>query len=155
MFCSILGNGQKTLGSLIRSNIRLKHRIVFLIEPIGSHNLGTEFRDARFKISPQLTKTLKKWSDQLPGFYYGRFDIKFNSWDALEKGEEFKIIEVNGVNSEPTHIHQSFHVLWKANRDIFYHMDLIYEISKINKSLGHQTVPVKKFVNGIIRNVTL
>lgn len=84
-----------------------------------------------------------------------RFDIKFNSWDALEKGEEFKIIEVNGVNSEHTHIHQSFYILWKANRNIFYHMDLIYEISKINKSHGYETVPMKKFVNGIIRNVTL
>jgi hypothetical protein len=174
VFCSIQGDGQKTLGYLIRSNIRLKHRIVFLekkfknewnhilpsgknllIEPVGSHNLGTEFRDARSKITPQLTKTLKEWSDQLPGFYYGRFDIKFNSWDALEKGEEFKILEVNGVNSEPTHIYQSSYGLWKAYRDIFYHMDLIYEISKINKSLGYQTVPVKKFVNGIIRIVTL
>jgi len=70
-----------------------------LIEPIGSHNLGTEFRDARIRISPELTTLLKQWSDQLLGFYYGRFDIKFKSWEALQKGEDFKIIEVNGVNS--------------------------------------------------------
>ena len=86
-----------------------------------------------------------------------RYIPNYGGWCnyAMAKGEEFKIIEVNGVNSEPTHIHQSFHVLWKANRDIFYHMDLIYEISKINKSHGYETVQVKKFVNGIIRNVTL
>ena len=69
-----------------------------LIEPIGSHNLGAEFWDARIRISPELTTLLKQWSDQLPGFYYGRFDIKFKSWEALQKGEDFKIIEINDVN---------------------------------------------------------
>ena len=97
-FCEVLGDGQKTFGELIENNPRIKHRIDVLqrrfasswnqvlpegesrlIEPIGSHNLGTEFRDARIRISPELTTLLKQWSDQLPGFYYGRFDIKFKS----------------------------------------------------------------------------
>ena len=84
-------------------------------------------------------------------------DLIFNSIVGMlqKKGRNFQIIEVNGLNSEPTHIYQSFYGLWKAYHDIFYHMDLIYEISKINKSHGYETVKVKKFVNGIIRIVAL
>ena len=54
-----------------------------LIGPKGIHNLGTEFWDSRIRISPEITTLLKQWSDQLQGFYYGRFDIKFKSWEAL------------------------------------------------------------------------
>lgn len=173
-FCEVIGDGKKTFGELIKNNPRIKHRVKTLqkrftshwnqilplgeqrlIEPIGSHNLGTEFRDARIRISPELTTQLKQWSDQLPGFYYGRFDIKFTSWEALQKGENFKIIEVNGVNSEPAHIYEPTYSLWKAYRDIFYHMGIIYEISAMNSTLGHKTVPLKKFASGMIRVATL
>jgi len=173
-FCEVLGDGQKTFGELIENNPRIKHRIDVLqrrfasswnqvlpegesrlIEPIGSHNLGTEFRDARIRISPELTTLLKQWSDQLPGFYYGWFDIKFKSREALQKGEDFKIIEVNGVNSEPTHIYEPSYSLLKAYRDIFHHMEIIYEISEMNLAIGYKTVPLKKFASGIIRVATL
>ena len=107
------------------------------------------------RISPELTILLKQWSDQLPGFYYGRFDIKFKSWEAIQKGEDFKIIEVNGVNSEPTHTYQPAYSILKAYRDIFHHMEIIYEISEMNSALGYKTAPLKKFVSGIIRVATL
>ena len=86
-FCKVIGDGQKTFGELIENNPRIKHHIDVLsdrfvsswnhiipkgecrlIEPIGSHDLGIEFRDARLRISPELTILLKQWSDQLPGF---------------------------------------------------------------------------------------
>ncbi|MBT4904209.1 MAG: hypothetical protein HON57_03390 [Flavobacteriaceae bacterium] len=173
-FCEVIGDGKQTFGELIKNNPRINHRVKTLrerftshwdqilplgeqrlIEPIGSHNLGTEFRDARILISPELTTQLKQWSDQLPGFYYGRFDIKFTSWEALQKGENFKIIEVNGVNSEPAHIYEPTYSLWKAYRDIIFHMEIIYEISALNSTLGHKTVPLKKFASGMIRVATL
>ncbi len=173
-FCEIIGDGKFTVGQLIKNKVRVSHRISelkfkfssqwndilpqgesLIVEPIGSHNLGTEFIDARKRISPSLCSTLRNWSEQIPGFYYGRFDIKFKSWEALEKGEDFKIIEVNGVNSEPTHIYDISYSLKKAYKDIFHHMRIIYEISRMNTILGNDTVPATKFIKGIIRVATL
>ena len=91
----------------------------------------------------------------MPGFYYEWFDINFKSWEAIQKGEDFKIIEVNGVNSEPTLTYQPAYSILKAYRDIFHHMEIIYEISEMNSALGYKTVPLKKLVRGIIRVATL
>ena len=91
----------------------------------------------------------------MPGFFYGRFDIKFKSWESLQTGEDFKITEVNGVNSEPTHIYEPSYSLLKAYRDIFHHMEIIYEISEMNLALGYKTVPLTKFVSSAIRVATL
>ena len=45
--------------------------------------------------------------------------------------------------------------LLKAYRDIFHHMEIIYEISEMNLALGYKTVPLKKFASGIIRVAAL
>jgi hypothetical protein len=34
-------------------------------------------------------------------------------------------------------------------------MEIIYEISALNSTLGHKTVPLKKFASGMIRVATL
>ncbi len=45
-----------------------------LIEPIGSHNLGTKFINGNALKSSAIEARIHQWADQLPGFYYGRFD---------------------------------------------------------------------------------
>jgi hypothetical protein len=41
----------------------------------------------------------------MQGFYFGRFDVRFNSEDELRKGEGFRIVEANGVTSESTNLY--------------------------------------------------
>ena len=126
----------------------------FLVEPIGSHNLGTAFFDRCDLNSEALETQLTHWSNQLPGFYYGRFDLKFKRWEDLLEGRNFKIIEINGVNAEPTHIYNPGYKLKAAYREIFYHMDLIYEISKQNRALGYRPKPLFSFLSELIKTAT-
>ena len=44
---------------------------------------------------------------QIKGWYYGRVDLKYQSFERLCLGEDFKIIEINGIMSEPTHIYDA------------------------------------------------
>jgi len=69
-------------------------------------------------------------------------------------GEEFKIIEINGVNAEPTHIYDPNHTLAKAYRDIFFHMKIIYQISKQNRSLGIAPKRLKPFLTELLHTTT-
>lgn len=172
-FCILQANGTASWETLLRDNIRVNHRLdellarndidwkaippkgaTQLIEPIGSHNLGTKFVNGNALISTVLTDRIQQWADQLPGFYYGRFDVKFKNWDALLAGKEFAIIEINGVNSEPTHIYDPAYSLVKAYRDIFSHMKIIYEISEDNRILGIQPKRLKPFLTELIQTAT-
>ena len=103
---------------------------VVLLEPIGNHNRGTTFLDAR-----HLMECVEEWVNALPNFDYGRFDIKINNSDAFEQKKGIKIIEVNGVNSEPIHIYDPKYNIFKAYKDLFLHMKIIQQIAfhKIKK----------------------
>lgn len=47
--------------------------------------------------TPALEAKIDEISKHIPDFYVGRYDIRFNSLEDFEKGENFKIIEINGV----------------------------------------------------------
>jgi len=147
-FCKIIGDGKSSFESLLKKNIRAinrmedfkakfksyRHKIiakgeVVLLEPIGNHNRGTTFLDARHKKSKHLMECVEEWANALPNFDYGRFDIKINNWDALEQKKGIKIIEVNGVNSEPIHIYDPKYNIFKAYKDLFLHMKIIQQIA--------------------------
>lgn len=150
-FCTITGNGVDRVETLIRRNHRIVHRkkIIaerfknqwdtvlkkgekLLIEPIGNHNRGTMFLDGRDFISEDMVRWVENCAKQLPNFDYGRFDLKIKDWNAFcpTQKNKVKILEVNGVNSEPCHIYDPAYSLWNAYRDIFYHMRVIYQISE-------------------------
>ena len=169
-FCVLIGDGQSSWEALLRNNIRVKHRLEDLlkrdtinwqtiapkgthqlIEPIGSHNLGTKFMDGHHLNSIELEERINQWADQLPGFYYGRFDVKFKDWKSLLAGESFSLMEINGVNAEPTHIYDPSFSLIKAYRDIFSHMKIIYEISEQNRLLGIPPKRLKPFLTELIK----
>lgn len=168
-FCVLKGDGKSSWEELLRKNLRIKHRIEdllkresidwkkiaikgekHLIEPIGSHNLGTKFINRNDLNSTLLEERINHWADQLPGFYYGRFDVKFKDWESLLQGKDFSLMEINGVNAEPTHIYQPGYGMFKAYRDIFSHMKIIYEISEQNRSLGIEPKRLKPFLTELI-----
>ncbi|MGB2514469.1 MAG: hypothetical protein ACPIAA_06085 [Flavobacteriaceae bacterium] len=170
IFCCITGDGRSTWGELIAQNMRIAHRLkvfkkthrylwnepsisgqVKLIEPIGSHNLGTQFLNGQHLHSNKLEAQLDHWANQLPGFYYGRFDIKFDHWEDLLRGEKFKILEINGVNSEPTHIYDPQQSLGQAYLDIFFQMKIIYEISQKNRQLGIKPKRLLPFLYDLLK----
>lgn len=106
------------------------------LEPIGNHSRGTTFLNGNHHIDKKLVKVFDKISLEMEGIYYGRFDIKCESVELLREGKNFKVLEFNGIASEPAHIYDPEYSLTNAYRDIFNHWEIIYKISKVQRKKG-------------------
>lgn len=164
-FLIVTGNGKNTIEDLIKQNPRFELQLQVLkaeygdhlqqilpqdetlnLVPFGNHARGAKFLDASHWITEQLTKTINEVADQIPGFYFGRFDIMYNTFEELERGENFQIVELNGAASEPTHIYDPKHSVWFAWKELARHITYMYEISAENHKKG---VPYLDFKTGM------
>lgn len=117
-----------------------------VISPFGNHARGALFLDISHKTDEALTKTIDALCRQIPEFYYGRLDVRYQSWEELREGKHFSIIEVNGAGSEPTHIYDPKHSLFFAWKEIIRHWIILNRISRQNRKKGH---PYLSFREGI------
>lgn len=117
--------------------------------PYGNHSRGAKFLDISEKISSTLTETFNEICLEIPHFYFGRLDIKYNIWEELEVGKNFSIIELNGASSEPTHIYDPKHSIFFAWKEIVSHWDYLYTISKMNHQNGFQYLSFSEAINMI------
>ncbi len=156
-FLSVIGDGKSSILELIKQKPRsyfqlpkletkfgaqaleqvLKKGEKFVLVPYGSHTRGAKFIDETFKRNKQLLEHIDAICQQIPGFYFGRLDILYTSFDALSAGRNFSIIEVNGAGSEPTHIYDPKHSIFFAWKEIVRHWKLLYNISAKNYRKGH------------------
>ena len=83
----------------------------------------------------------------LPDFHFGRLDIRFESRAALRAGERFRIIEVNGVGSEATHIWDPDARIWSAYRDQFRHYRAAFEIGAEMRRRGIRPTPLLELLS--------
>lgn len=163
-FLHVIGDGKSTLFALIMANDRAHLQLEYLLkkfdsqlseviaegeilvlEPIGNHCRGTTFLSEQSLISPQLVELFRKISKNIPGFYIGRFDLKVKSLEDLAVGENIRILELNGITSEPAHIYHPGYSLFSAYKALFNHVSLIYEIALENRKLGFQFISIKSF----------
>jgi hypothetical protein len=166
-FLTVTGDGNSTLIELFQQNERCMYHIKrlttkfknelemvlpadeeMILEEIGNHNRGTTFFSAQSLISSALVKVFDEASSTLNEFYFGRYDVRTHSFDEMLKGN-FKVIEVNGANSEPTHIYDPDMSLWKAYRDLFHHWTILFRISMQNRKRGFIPPPAKDFYSAI------
>ncbi len=150
-FLSVKGNGSSSVRELIMESPRAVLQLKVLektfgerlndipgkdeervLVPYGSHFRGAEFTDDSRRIDPELTALINSICKQVSGFYYGRMDIRFNSWEELRKGKNFSLIELNGAGSEPTHMYDPRHSLFYAWKEIIRHWNILYRISSKN-----------------------
>ena len=54
-----------------------------------------------------------------PGFFVGRYDVRFSSVEGLRAGEGLKILELNGAASEATSAYDAKKSLGEAYRILF------------------------------------
>ena len=104
--------------------------------PYGNHARGAKFIDDSHLIDGKLTDTIDDICKQIDGFYYGRLDVRFSSWEDLREGRNFSIIELNGAGSEPTHIYDPRHNLFYAWKEIIRHWIILWKISRLNHKKG-------------------
>ena len=99
-----------------------------------------EYRDALNWTSPQLERALDALGRAVPGFFFGRFDVRATSVDALRRGE-FTVIELNGVLSESTQIYDPAVSLARACATLCRQWRVAFEIGAENRARG--TVPTR------------
>lgn len=104
----------------------------FLLVPYGNHVRGAKFLDDSHLIDEQLTDTIDNICKKVKGFYFGRLDIRYNTWEELKQGKNFSVIELNGAGSEPTHIYDPRHSIFFAWKEIIRHWKILWRISRMN-----------------------
>ncbi|MBX7258335.1 MAG: VTT domain-containing protein [Candidatus Hydrogenedentes bacterium] len=117
-----------------------RFRLVFA----GNHAQGAVFRDGRDCITPELEARIHEIASSIPEFYFGRFDIRFESLDAFVRGEGLNIVEINGAGAEATHIWDARATLSNAYKTLFRQFRILFEIGAENRRRGHRALgPVR------------
>jgi hypothetical protein len=159
----VVGDGRSTLRQLILTDPRagnvphlylprLSHRLHEVPaqgEPVrlvfvGNHCKGSIFEDGTRHASAALTSRFDAIAGAIPGFHFGRIDVRFSSLAALSRGEGFRIIEINGSGSEATHVWDPMTSLLEAWRAQFYHYGQAYAIGAANIARGHRPPPIRE-----------
>ena len=108
----------------------------------GNHCQGCIFEDGWDLYSEELRHALDDISRQVPGFYVGRFDLRYSDDESLRAGKGFQVIELNGAASEATNLYDAKNSLWRAYRTLYRQWRLIYAIGAENRKRGATPRPV-------------
>jgi membrane protein DedA with SNARE-associated domain len=155
-FPFVIGDGVTKLGDLILKDARARiiasvyfsrlqeqldtvpeqNQIVPLSE-CGNHCQGAVFLNGKDLISDELTQEIDRIAKQIPDFYFGRFDIRYDTALSLMQGQKFEIVEINGSGAEATHIWDAKTTLIEAYRTLFAQWGMLFEIGHQVKNLPH------------------
>lgn len=146
-FPRVTGDGVQNLKQLILSDARAKlissllfkrwaaelgrvpamGEVIKLVE-IGAHCRGSLFLDAREHATPELTATLARLLDAVPGYAFGRMDIRVSSIENFRLGRGIKVLELNGVSAESAHIYHPGTPLLDGYRAMFHQWSVAFEV---------------------------
>lgn len=116
----------------------------FIVSPYGNHARGALFLDDSDKIDQTLTESFDRICQEIPEFYYGRLDIRYDNWEDLRHGRKLAIIEVNGAGAEPTHMYDPRHSIFFAWKEIIRHWFILWKVSTLNHRRGHRYLTLKE-----------
>jgi hypothetical protein len=166
---SVTGDGQSTIEALVlrdtetigmarfhlaqqanrRDEIPGPGQVVSLGD-CGSHCRGARFYDGRGLVTPALEDAIEAVASRFEGFYFGRFDLRVPSIEALRRGEDIKILELNGVTSEVTHIYDPAVGLIEAYRALFEQWRIAFAIGAENAARGARVSSIGELA-GLVR----
>lgn len=133
---------KKLLGAGINDIIKKGEERILV--PYGNHARGSLFLDSTYKNTKQIESVIDKVCKSINGFYFGRLDIRFNSFEELAEDKNWSIIELNGAGSEPTHIYDPTHSVFFAWKEIIRHWRMLYTVSMQNKKRGFTFLKYKE-----------
>lgn len=162
-FLKVKGNGFSTIEKLLKLNPRYILQLPVLrrtlgetihavpvkdeervLVPYGNHVRGSLFIDSTHKVNEKLEALIDRVCKSVDGFYFGRLDIRFTSFEELEEDKNWCIIELNGAGSEPTHMYDPKHSIFFAWKEIIWHWKMLYKVSMQNKRKGFSFLSYKE-----------
>lgn len=158
IFPAVAGDGRSTLETLIWTHPRYRlqadtfaarHRDqlgrvldegeTFPLAIAGNHCQGTMFRDGGHLVTPALERRIDEIAQSYPGFFVGRFDIRYSDVNAFTRGADVAIVELNGVTAESTNIYDPAGSLVCAYRTLFRQWAIVFAIGAANRRAGAPT----------------
>jgi membrane protein DedA with SNARE-associated domain len=112
----------------------------------GNHAQGTLFRDGAHLVTRELETRIDAIARHVPGFYIGRFDVRYTDVEAFRRGEDLAIVELNGVTSESTNIYDPSFTLFSAWCVLCRQWTLVFEIGARNRELGHAPASLRRLL---------
>ena len=157
-FPCVTGDGVQSLKQLIVDDARAKliSRLLFkrwaaelsrvptvgevikLVE-IGAHCRGSLFLDGREHATPELVATLGRLLDAVPGYAFGRVDVRVPNIHDFRQGTGIKVLELNGVSAESAHIYHPGTPLLDGYRAMFRQWSIAFEVGAAYASSGVAT----------------
>jgi hypothetical protein len=173
-FPVLIGNGRSTIEALILSHqrARLQARVFFTrhaaqldripatgeVVPLvraGNHAQGAQFFDGSWLATPALEARIDEIARAFPGFYFGRFDVRYAEAREVMAGRGFAIVELNGVTSEATHIYDPSGSLIDAWRTLMRQWSMAFAVGAANRARGHRPATLRRLLSLISAYATL
>ena len=164
-FPRVTGNGASTIAELMaldpRAGRAVKSRLhdcchdsgripaageVVRLATIGSTRVGGLYRDGGAYITPQLTAAVDAIARDMPEFYFGRFDVRFNTLQELSAGRGFTIMEVNGAGSEAIQAWDPDIGLAAGLQMIFQKQSLLFAIGNAMRRQGVRPIGLLRLI---------
>jgi membrane protein DedA with SNARE-associated domain len=102
----------------------------------GNHCQGTTFRNGAHLLTPALVRRIDDIARAVPGFFVGRFDVRYGDVDAFMAGDDLAIVELNGATAESTSIYDPSTSLFEAYRQLFHQWSIVFSIGAANRAAG-------------------
>lgn len=169
-FPEVVGDGERTIAKLIDDDPRARHlarvyreRLRAQLELVpaegervplvfaGNHCQGVINKNGNDFLTPELQDRIDAIARSMPGFYFGRFDIRFNDFDEFLGGEGFKIVEVNGASGEATHIWDASTTLGEAYGTLREQFHALFTIGVENRRRGHKPMRLVTFLGAFFK----
>jgi membrane protein DedA with SNARE-associated domain len=172
-FPFLIGDGVSTLEEMVwrhpryrmqastflRRHHAIRHRVVgagerFQLAIAGNHAQGTLFRDGRHLLTPALERRIDEIAREYPGFFVGRFDIRYKNEQAFKAGLDLAIVELNGATAESTNVYDPRGTLVDAYRQLFRQWSLVFEIGAANRARGAQVSSARRLLDLVRAHLT-
>ena len=124
----------------------LHHGETLRLAIAGNHAQGTLFRDGWHLWTPALERRIDGIARAYPGFFIGRFDVRYADADALRAGDDLAIVELNGAAAESTNIYDPASSLVSAYRQLFKQWSLVFAIGAVNRRAGTRVTGIRRLL---------
>jgi membrane protein DedA with SNARE-associated domain len=172
-FPRLVGDGRSTVAALIRRHPRYRLQAALFLQrhahvadvvlangeqfPLavaGNHAQGTMFRDGEHLRTPALERRIDAIARQYPGFFIGRFDVRYRDVEAFKAGRDIAIVELNGATAESTNIYDPHASLLDAYRTLCRQWSLVFAIGAANRAHGAVATPSRRLLQLVLAHLT-
>ena len=114
-----------------------------------------EWRDASRHVTPELEARLDAIARSMREFHYGRFHLRFASIEELMRGENFSVIEINGIRSGTSRDCDPPLPLAEVYRRLADQQRIMFLIGEKNRARGFVPVGCADVLKSLIRQSQL